>query len=319
MQGITVVSTVKHSIIAALTLVAACRPPVSTPPPTSAVESAIGADVGFLASPALGGREAGTAGADSTAEFLALRYQRLGLRPAFRLRCDAAPSCPESYFQPFGIERGVALAHNVGTVVDGSDPLVRNQFVVLGAHYDALGRSPTFALDRDRGFVIRPGADDNASGTAALLELARRLRDRPARRSILIVNFDAEELGSIGSRVFLNNPPVPEQAMTFMLNLDMIGRLGENRLFVEGVRERATRALIDSAVAAVGIRADYVANDGRSDHATFLADGIDAVELSTGYHIDYHKASDVAARVDLVGMERVLDVAEFIIRRTADR
>jgi Zn-dependent M28 family amino/carboxypeptidase len=72
--------------------------------------------------------------------------------------------------------------------------------------------------------VIRPGADDDASGTAGLLELARRFRDRPARRSILIVNFDAEELGLVGSRVFLDNPPVPRQAMTFMLNLDMIGR-----------------------------------------------------------------------------------------------
>ena len=196
---------------------------------------------------------------------------------------------------------------------------MRTQFVVLGAHYDHLGRSPTFALDRDRGFVIRPGADDNASGTAALLELARRFRDRPARRSILIVNFDAEELGLIGSRVFLDNAPVPQRAMTFMLNLDMIGRLRGNQLFIEGVRERATRALIDSAVAAVGIRADYVADAGRSDHSTFLADGIDAVLLSTGYQSDYHKASDIAAHINLVGIERVVDVAEFIIRRMADR
>ena len=302
----------KHSILAALALVAACRPTVGPPAPTSP----IGIDIDLLASPALGGREAGSPGADSAAEFLAERYYHLRLRPAFRLRCDAAP-CSETYFQPFRVARGVA--QNVGTVVDGSDPLVRTQFIVLGAHYDHLGRSPTFALDRDRGFVLRPGADDNASGTAGLLELARRFRDRPAHRSILIVNFDAEELGLVGSRVFLDNPPVPKQAMTFMLNLDMIGRLSDNRLFIEGVRERATRALIDSAVAAVGLRADYIANDDRSDHATFLAGGIDAVELSTGYHIDYHKASDIAARINLVGIERVVDVAEFIIRRMADR
>jgi Zn-dependent M28 family amino/carboxypeptidase len=306
-------STLNHSILAALALVAACRPTVSTPAPTTA----IGADVDLLASLALGGREAGTAGADSAADFLARRYQRLGLRPAFRGRCDSATSCPESYFQPFNITRGVA--HNVGSVVDGSDPHLRSQFVVLGAHFDALGQSPTFSLDRDRGFVIRPGADDNASGTAGLLELARRFRDRPARRSILIVNFDAEEVGLIGSAVFLNTPPVPRQAMTFMLNLEMIGRLRQNRLFVEGVREGASRSLIDSAIARVGLRADYIANAGRSDHATFLAGGIDAVALSTGYHSDYHKASDIAARVNLEGMERVVDVAEFIIRRTADR
>ncbi len=303
----------KHSILAALAFVAACGPAVGQPAPTSA----IGADIGFLASPALGGREAGSPGADSAAEFLAERYQHLGLRPAFHLPCDAAPSCPESYFQPFNITRGVA--QNVATVADGSDPLLRAQFIVLGAHYDHLGRSPTFALDRERGFAIRPGADDNASGTAALLELARRFRDRPARRSILIVNFDAEELGLIGSRVFLNSAPVPPRAMTFMLNLDMIGRLRDNRLFIEGNRERAMRALIDSAVAAVGLRADYIANAGRSDHATFLDGSIDAVALSTGYHVDYHTASDIAARINLVGMERVVDVAEFIVRRTADR
>lgn len=303
----------KHSILAVVALVVACRPTIITPAPTSA----IGVDVGFLASPALDGREAGSAGADTTAEFLAQRYQLLGLRPAFRLSCDSTPSCPVSYFQPFRIERGVA--QNVGTIVDGSDPLLRSQFVVVGAHYDALGRSPTFALDRESGFVVRPGADDNASGTAGLLELARRFHDRPARRSILIVDFDAEELGLIGSRVFLDNAPVPRQAVTFMLNLDMIGRLRGDRLYVEGVRERATRAVIDSAVATVGIRADYIANEGRSDHATFLAIRIDAIGLSTGYHIDYHKASDIAARINLVGMERVVDVAEFIIRRTADR
>jgi Zn-dependent M28 family amino/carboxypeptidase len=277
----------------------------------------MGADVSFLASPVFAGREAGTAGADSAAEFLARRYHRIGLHPAFHSRCASTPACPGSYFQYFQIESSVA--HNVGAFIEGSDPLLRTQFVVLGAHYDHLGRSPTFSLDRERGFVIRPGADDNASGTAALLELARRFHDRPARRSLLIVNFDAEELGLIGSRVFLDNAPVPPGSMRFMLNLDMIGRLRENQLFIEGVGQRATRALIDSAVAAVGIRAEYVADAGRSDHSSFLASGIDAVMLSTGIHRDYHKASDIATRVDLTGMERVVDVAELIARRMADR
>lgn len=299
-------------MLAVLALVVACRTTVSAPAPTSAIS----ADVGYLASVALAGRESGSAGADTAAVFIARRHEQLGLRPAFRLRCDAAP-CPESYFQPFSIERGGA--QNVGAVVDGSDPVLRNEFVVLGAHYDHLGRSPTFSLDRGKGFAIRPGADDNASGTAAVLELARRLRDRPARRSILVVHFDAEEIGLVGSRVFLNNPPVPRQAMRFMFNLDMVGRLRENRLFVEGDRERATRMLIDSAATAAGLRAEFVANEDRSDHATFRAENIAAVSLSTGYHIDYHTSSDIAARVNVAGIERVVDVVERIIRRTADR
>lgn len=191
---------------------------------------------------------------------------------------------------------------------------------MIGAHYDHLGRSPTFALDRAAGFVTRPGADDNASGTAALLELARRFRGRPTRRSLLFVNFDAEELGLIGSRAFLIDPPVPPTAMAFMLNLDMIGRLHGNRLFVEGTRARAgaLRALIDSVVGAVGLRADYVADEGRSDHATFLASGVEAVALSTGYHADYHTRFDIAARINLAGVGRVwsmLRKCSFVERR----
>jgi len=304
---------VKGSTLAALVVVAACRHTSSIPAPASA----LGADIAVLASPALDGREAGSPGADSAAAFLAQLYERLGLRPAFRLRCSSTPTCPESYFQPFDVQRGGA--QNVAAVVDGADSVVRAQYVVLGAHYDHLGRSPTFALDRDRGFVIRPGADDNASGAAALLELARRFRERPPRRSLLFVNFDAEELGLLGSREFLINPPISPQAMTFMLNLDMVGRLNKNRLFIEGVRDRTTRALIDSAVIAVGIRPEYIADAGRSDHATFLLDGLDAVGLSTGYHSDYHTAADIAAHLNLVGLERVVDVAEAIVRRIADR
>jgi hypothetical protein len=307
------ISRVKAPVFATIALIAACRPPVGPPARSSSIE----ADVAFLASQALGGRAAGSPGADSAAEFLAQRYAGLGLPPAFRLACPAAPACPESYFQSFNITSGIAA--NVATVIAGSDPVVRTQFVVLGAHFDGLGRSPTFALDRDRGFVIRPGADDNASGSAGVLELARRFRDRPGRRSLLIVNFDAEELGLLGSRVFLNAAPVPKQAMTFMLNLEMIGRLRNNRLFIDGVREPTTRALIDRAAGTVGIRADYVADIGRSDHTNFLADGINAVSISTGNHADYHKASDIAGRINGVGMDRVIDVAESILRLAANR
>ena len=305
---------VKRRAIGLLFVVAACHGAGVAPAPLSS----LGAAVSLLASPGLGGREAGTEGGDSAAAFLASRYQRLGIRPAFRLRCASAP-CQQSYFQVFYVGRGAALAHNVGAVVDGTDSLLRTQFVVLGAHFDGLGSSPTYSLDRDRGFVLRPGADDNASGTAGVLELARRFRDRPTRRSILLVNFDAEELGMIGSQVLLSDPPVPRRAMTFRVNLDMIGRLRANRLFIEGLRGRGARAFIDSAVAAVGIRAEYVANQEHSDHAAFLADDIDAVMLSTGEHVDYHTASDIALRVEFAGLERVVDVAERVVRRLADR
>jgi hypothetical protein len=90
-------------------------------------------------------------------------------------------------------------------------------------------------------------------------------------------------------------------------------------LFVEGVRERATRTLVDGALAAAGIQGDYIENEDRSDHATFLARRVEAISLTTGYHEDYHTASDIASRINFVGIERVVDVAELIIRRMADR
>lgn len=175
-------------------------------------------------------------------------------------------------------------------------------------------------MDRDAGFVLRPGADDNASGTAAVLELARRFADHAAKRSILFVNFDAEEEGLIGSRALVASPPIPRTAIVFMLNLDMVGRLRGDRLYVAS-RQLAPgiRAAFDSAPVVAGIRRRFMPSDDRSDHASFEDAGIAAAELTTGIHFDYHKASDVADRLNIEGLSRVVDLAEFVVRRIADR
>lgn len=307
----------KGALVLGFATLAACQPATSSvPAPASAVSLA--ADIDTLASRAFNGRQAGSSGGDSAADFLARRYQRLGLRPAFRIGCTTAPRCRPSYFQFIRAPDGVF--HNVGVIVDGLDSARRDEYVVIGAHFDHLGNSPTFAMDRSRGFVLRPGADDNASGTAAVLELARRFADRGTRRSILIVNFDAEELGLIGSRALLIEPPVPKSAMIFMLNLDMVGRLRDDRLFIESLRiGRGERAILDSAAKAVGIHARFVPDDRRSDHASFDDEGIANAELSTGSHGDYHTATDIAARINAVGLSRIVDLAERVVRTIADR
>src|SRR5262249_46136525 len=152
-----------------------------------------------------------------------------------------------------------------------------------------------------------------------VLELARRFEARAAKRPILFVNFDGEEEGLIGSRALLAIPPVPRTAMVFMLNLDMVGRLRGNRLFVASHRmEPGVRAIFDAAANAVGIHAQFIPSDDRSDHATFEDDGVAAAELSTGYHADYHTASDVPGRLNIAGLGRVVDVAEVVVRRIAD-
>src|SRR5262245_4751895 len=185
----------KAALVFALTA-AACVPGVRPIEPTPAAVVPLAADIDTLVSPAFGGRQAGMPGADSAADFLARRFERLGLRPAFHA----------SYLQVFRHENDVF--HNVGAIVEGLDSTRRAEYVVIGAHFDHLGDSPTFALDRSAGYVMRPGADDNASGTAAVLELARRFANHPAKRSIVFVNFDAEEIGLVGSRAWLVTPPV---------------------------------------------------------------------------------------------------------------
>lgn len=282
------------------------------------VAAGLRADVARLASPAFDGRRTGTAGADSAVRFLMARYAALGIPGAFTRACGATP-CGAAYLQRFALADG--RGHNVAARIAGRDSALRDTHVVIGAHLDHLGRSPVDALDADRGVVLRPGADDNASGTAAVLELARRLAARPPRRSVLLVHFDAEERGLIGSQVFVVEPPVPFASLAFMLNLDMVGRLRGAALQVDGsAATGAWTALADSAARTTGLgtrRARGIG--GRSDHASFGDAGVPALALFTGFHDDYHRATDVAERVDVAGLRRVVDAAEAIVRAVADR
>lgn len=304
------------ALIVATVAVACVTAPQAAP---DVQQSGVATDVAYLASRALRGRATGTPGGDSAATYIARRYRQLGLRGAFRGSCRETSACDASYFQFFTFTE--MTAQNVGAVVPGIDTALRDQYVVVGAHYDHLGESSARALDPAAGPAIRPGADDNASGTAAVLELARRLAARPARRSVIFVNFDAEEWGLVGSGVFVDHPPAPRHAMVLMVNLDMIGRLRRQQLIVDAPTSSAMiRALVDSAAAAVAVRTMWSpVTSERSDHASFRRVGIPAVALFTGYHGDYHRASDIAARIDLPGILKIVDVAEAIVRAAADR
>lgn len=297
----------------AVLLATACQPALAPSPASGPL-----ADITILSSRAFGGRQAGTAGDDSAALFIARRYQALHLRPAFHRVCAAKSNCPASYYQFFGTPDGVR--QNVGAVIDGRDSSLRTQYVVIGAHFDHLGYSTRHSRDPANGYVLRPGADDNASGTAAVLELADRLSRRPTRRSILLLNFDAEEDGLLGSRAFIASAVFPPTNITFMLNLDMIGRLRGNRVFIEGVSGRSIwHSRIDSLARAAGLRADFVWDQRRSDHASFEDAGDPVAFLTTGEHPDYHTARDVASRINGPGLLTVIDAAEQIARSAADQ
>jgi hypothetical protein len=312
-------------------------------------------DINYLASDALEGRLTGTPGNDSAAAYIARRYELLGLRMAddtvgrdcipvgslehsleretgsqVALEAREGNACPAPYLQPFSA-RSVAAAHagldtalatqNVMAIVPGTDSKLRDQYVVIGAHYDHLGRSPFNSMDPAAGNAIRHGADDNASGTAAVMELARLFAREPARRSIIFVNFSAEELGLLGSQYFVQHPPVPLASMDAMLNFDMVGRMRDNKLIVYGVSTaNELDAIIDSANIAPALSVTAVGDGyGPSDHSSFYAEGIPVLHFFTDLHEDYHRATDVASKIDVADEARVVNFAERIARAIADR
>ncbi|MEQ1857097.1 MAG: M28 family peptidase [Longimicrobiales bacterium] len=285
--------------------------------PLTSAELELARDVAYLASPELEGRALGTAGGDRAAVFLADRYAQLGLRGAFSTDCTAATPCDSEFFQIFQV-RGVR-AENLVVAIPGADPLLRGRYVVLGAHYDHIGWSAGVGPDTARVLGLRRGADDNASGTAALLELGRRLSLDPPGVSVLLAHFDAEEAGLFGSRALVEDPPIPLDSVVLMINLDMIGRLESGSLLVEVTSPAdGHRDLIERLAREHDLPFRFSrATAGRSDHSSFAAIDVPAIALFTGFHNDYHLPTDTPDKVDYAGIRRVVDLVESLSRAAA--
>jgi hypothetical protein len=202
---------------------------------------------------------------------------------------------------------------NVIGVVPGHDPARASEAVVVGAHYDHLGRS---------GGAVYPGADDNASGTAVVLELARAFATAGgASRTLVFVLFSGEEIGLLGSRHYVRNPTVPIERTVAMINLDMVGRLGDRPLGVGGVGTGGgLKTVVDDAGRQLGLAlADRDAPGGASDHAPFYQAGVPVLFFHTGAHPDYHRPTDTADTIDADGLARVAAVAVRVIEDVAGR
>ena len=324
-----------------LLALAACHTSGVAPTPRTALDDSaqINADITYLASDALEGRGTGTPGNDSAAAYIARLYTSLKLAPATApTGREGCPSeftegfrCSPPYEQRF-FATSVAAAHaglssslptqNVVAVIPGSDPALAKEYVVVGAHFDHLGRNAFNSMDPDSGTTIRHGADDNASGTAAVMELARLFAKRPTKRSILLVNVSGEELGLLGSQYFVEHPPVPDEAMIVMLNFDMVGRLRDDKLLVYGVATATQlKPLVDSLNTSVGHFQLAAMGDGYgpSDHASFYGVGVPVLHFFTDQHEDYHRGSDVASKINIVGEARVIDYAAALVRELGDR
>jgi hypothetical protein len=205
-----------------------------------------------------------------------------------------------------------ATTRNVIGLLRGAGP----EAVVVGAHYDHLGTGMAGSLDPAGFGKVHHGADDNASGIAALLALARNLTGRGEtwKRSILFVAFGAEEEGTLGSSHFVKNPPLPFERIVAMANMDMVGRLRE-ALNVHGVGTSPLwKPLLEEANKPLGLKLNlHEAGHGPSDHNPFYAAGKPVFFVFTGPHPDYHKPSDTAEKIDAQGIVNVVSFVETVL------
>lgn len=202
----------------------------------------------------------------------------------------------------------LALLPGRGTPAAGEDPAIdARETVVLGAHYDHLGYGGVNSAAPGE-TAIHHGADDNASGTAMLVEVARMLRDRgPFPRSILFVAFSGEERGLLGSAHYTANAAVSLADTVAMVNLDMVGRLTDNKLIIHGTGTgTGLDAMVDRLIGAHGFEvAKEPGGFGPSDHSSFYAKKIPVLHVFTGSHSDYHRPTDTAEKIDYDGMVRI--------------
>jgi hypothetical protein len=276
-------------------------------------------DIRFLSDDGLKGRMTGSPGADSAASYLARRFSQVGLQPA-----------AGGWFQSFTVGReasatrqgvGAVVGMNVIGILPGHDPVLRNQTVVLGAHYDHLGLGGFGSLDPDSTGKVHNGADDNASGAAALIQVAARLAASPPARTVVFIAFSGEELGLLGSAYYVKQPIYPLSSILAMVNLDMVGRLRNGRLIVYGAKTaKEFPALLDSLNWYAGFDLKAQGDGyGPSDHSSFYAAKRPVLHLFTDLHEDYHRSTDDWQKLNYDGLKRVADFSLGLVTALANR
>jgi len=237
-------------------------------------------------------------------------------------------------------------AYNVIGILEGSDATLKNEAIVIGAHYDHLGKGGQGSLAVNSTEIHR-GADDNASGTAALLELARRFaKEKKNKRTLIFIAFGGEEEGLLGSKFYVNNPVFPLDKTVAMINMDMVGRLNDDKLTVGGIGTASEwKDLVSKKNEIIpGVYKDSKKNNfvpnfketyyrfnlqlnedgfGPSDHSSFYGKQIPVLFFFTGAHADYHKPTDTADKINYAGLtkivEYVADITNYIGQNMPNR
>lgn len=277
-------------------------------------------DVTFLASDSLAGRETGTSEELIAADYIQKRMQNLGLQP----KGNAGTYFQTFTFKPKTDPHSETQFVSGDSTITGTNVLgyIDNQAektIVIGAHYDHLGMGGEGSLYRE-GEAIHNGADDNASGVSVLLQLAQKLKDSLNGSNYLFMAFSGEEMGLLGSNYFTKNPTIDLAQANYMINMDMVGRLREDKtLSISGT---GTAPIWPQVLNSSNNGFKLVLQEsgvGPSDHTSFYLQDIPVLHFFTGQHEDYHKPTDDSEKLNYEGMEMISNYIYEVIGELDDK
>jgi len=233
---------------------------------------------------------------------------------------------PSSFILPnvsteltIGLERQLSETANIIGVIRGTNPARAEEYIAIGAHYDHLGMGEYGSLYAGKKQLPHYGADDNASGTAAIMEIAARLAKQPLERPVIVMAFSGEEMGLLGSAHYVKNPHVPNTKIAAMINLDMVGRLKDNKLNVHGTGSSSKwNGWIDSLAKLHQFELSKSEDGfGPSDHSSFYGQDRPVLFFFTGLHSDYHRPTDTWDKINYTGEARIIDFVGNVIMSIA--
>ena len=281
--------------------------------------------VEYLASQELGGRYPATHGDTLASEFIVSQLRSMKLKPVVKGKKVIG------YYHDFTYGKNEKrTTHNIIAVIPGKDKRLKNEYIVVGSHYDHLGMGGEGSGSRRPDTLgVHPGADDNASGDAVVLQLARHFKKIRSPRSIIFAFFGAEEQGLVGSKFFLDwmrhddtrriNLPDSLKGIVAMVNLDMVGRMRDHAMSVSGTGTSSSfKAMVEEVAQLSGVHVSCIPDGyGPSDQASFVAADIPVLFLTTGGHMEYHTPADVPSTLNYDGMQQTLDFSKQLIARLA--
>ena len=282
--------------------------------------------VEYLASQELGGRYPGTTGDTLASEFIVEKLRSLKFKPV------VTGKKAKGFYHDFTYTKKdqEVVTHNIIAVLPGKDKRLRNEYIVVGSHYDHLGMGGEGSGSRRPDTLgVHPGADDNASGDAVVLELAKHFKKVRSSRSIIFMFFGAEEQGLIGSKNFIEwmkkedaqrkRLPADIKGIVAMVNLDMVGRMRDNALSVSGTGTSSEfKAIAEEVAAQTNLNISCTPDGyGPSDQASFVAADIPVLFLTTGGHMEYHTPDDVPSTLNYDGMQQTLEYTQELVARLA--